>query len=355
MMTADARRVAAWLVSAAIILAALVIGRPLLAPLAFAVLIWAILNALADMLERLRLPRALAWASSLLLIAAALYLVARILGNEADAVAAQAPVYFARLERLAESVLTSLHLARGAAFHEIFNASNVAGMVGKVATSAGSLLLTLAMVIIYVGFLLAEQPHLPGKLAQLQKDETRRDEAGQVIHAVARQVQAYLGVCTFLSAIMAAATYALLLAMHVSFAGFWALILFLATYIPTIGVAAVLLPALMALLQFGTFPPFLIIAAALGVLHFVLANVVGTIMLGRTLNLSPLGIILSLTFWGLIWGISGLFLAVPITGAFAIVCRHFDGLNWMAIVLAGPERKHKNRAAPRDRAEPESG
>ncbi|HEX4080016.1 MAG TPA: AI-2E family transporter [Rhizomicrobium sp.] len=348
MLRVDARRVAGWLVSAAIIFATLVVGRPLLVPLAFAVLIWAVLNALTDALKRLRLPPALAWTSSLLLIAAALYLIARILGNEADAVTAQAPDYFAKLQRLTDSVLGFLHLARAATFNDIFNAANVAGAIAHVAASTGSFLFTLAMIVAYVGFLLAEQPHLPEKLAQLQKDETRRNEAGQVIHAVAHQVQAYLGVCTFLSAIMAAATYALLLAMHVSFAGFWALVLFLATYLPTIGAAAVLLPALMALLQFGTFAPFVIIAATLGVLHFVLANVVSTIMLGRTLNLSPLGIILSLTFWGLIWGISGLFLAVPITGAFAIVCRHFDGLNWVAIVLAGPERKHSkpSRSAP---------
>jgi len=132
--------------------------------------------------------------------------------------------------------------------------------------------------------------------------------------------------------------------MGVSFAGFWALILFLATYIPTIGAVAVLLPALMALLQFGTFAPFLIVAVSLGVLHFVLANVVSTIMLGRTLNLSPLALILSLTFWGLIWGVGGLFLAVPLTGALAIVCRHVEGLNWVGIALAGPDPRQEKKA-----------
>lgn len=350
MLTTSGRDMAGWLVGALAVLAILVFGRPLLAPFAFAVLVWAILNALTDVLERAKLPPVAAWASSLLLIAAALYLIARILGNEADAVAAQAPAYFAKLRRLAESALVFLHLGRGARVDELFSASNIAGAVGQIAASAGSFLFTLAMIIVYVGFLLAEQPWLPEKLARLQKDATRREEAAQVIRAVVHQVQAYLGVCTFLSAIMATAAYVLLAAMHVSFAGFWALVLFLATYIPTVGAAAVLLPALMALLQFGSFGPFLIVAAVLGTLHFVLANIVSTILLGRTLNLSPLGIILSLSFWGLIWGISGLFLAVPITGAFAIVCRHVRPLNWVAITLAGPEKrpKQKRRLAARE-------
>ncbi|HEY2444730.1 MAG TPA: AI-2E family transporter [Rhizomicrobium sp.] len=344
-MIVDGRRLSGWLVSTVAILAILVLGRPLLAPLAFAVLTWAILNALTDALERYRLPRMFAWAASLLLIAAALYLIAHVLANEADAVAAQAPAYLAKLQRLGVSALAFLRLGRGANFSDLMSGSNVASVIGQVAASAGSFLFTLLMVIVYVGFLLAEQSYLPGKLARLQRNPSRRDAAGEVIHAIALQVQAYLGVCTLLSAVMAAATYALLAAMHVNFAGFWALVLFIATYIPTIGAIGVLLPALMAMLQYGSFAPFLVIAAVLGALHFVLANIVSTVMLGRTLNLSPLGIILSLSFWGLIWGIAGLFLAVPITGALAIVCRHIDGLNWVAVALAGPEPKHRAKRA----------
>jgi len=347
-MTIDGRELAGWLVCAGIILLILVVGRPLLAPLSFAVLIWAIVNALTDTLQRFRLPRVLAWTASLALIVAALYLFARVMGNEADAVAAEAPAYLGRLQRLAASASAFLHLGHSANFNDILSGSNAASMLGQAAASAGSWLFTLAMVVVYVGFLLAEQQQLPGKLARLQKNAIRRDETGQVIHAIARQVQAYLGVCTLLSAVMAVGTYALLVALHVSFAGFWALVLFLATYVPTVGAVGVLLPALMALLQYGSFGPFLVIAIALGALHFVLANIVGTVMLGRTLNLSPLGIILSLSFWGLIWGVAGLFLAVPITGAFAIVCRHIDALNWIAIALAGPDAKrpaqsHKSR------------
>ena len=336
MIAVDARQLASWLISAIVVLAILVLGRPLLSPLAFAVLIWALLNAITDFLERMRLPPAVAWAASLVLIAGVLYSIARVLGNETDAIVAEAPAYFAKLQRLATSVLTFLHIGRGARLNELFSAANVAPMVGQVAASAGEFLFTLAMVVVYVGFLLAEQRYLPEKLRRLQRDEARRDQAGLLVQAVANQVQTYLGVCTLLSAIMGLVTYLLLFVMHVSFAGFWALILFIATYIPTIGAVAVLLPALMALLQFGTFTPFLIIAISLGALHFVLANVVSTIMLGRTLDLSPLALILSLTFWGLIWGVGGLFLAVPITGALAIICRHVEGLNWVGIALAGP-------------------
>jgi len=165
------------------------------------------------------------------------------------------------------------------------------------------------------------------------------------VHAIARQLQAYLGVCTFLSVAMGLITYGLLALIGVDFAGFWALVMFFANYIPTVGGAAVVLPALSALLQSGSLGEFLLVAAVLISVHFVLANIVSTVMLGRTLNMSPLAIILALSFWGLIWGVAGLFLAVPMTGALVIVCEHVEGLRWVATALAGPEPKKRKKRA----------
>src|ERR1700691_5076141 len=99
-MNVEVRRLAEWLVSAAILLSLLVIGRPLLVPFAFALLLWAVLNALTDALKRLRLPTALAWIMSLVLIVGALYLVARIFVDETTAMAGEAPAHYAKLEHL---------------------------------------------------------------------------------------------------------------------------------------------------------------------------------------------------------------------------------------------------------------
>ena len=56
--------------------------------------------------------------------------------------------------------------------------------------------------------------------------------------------------------------------------------------------------------------------------------------MGKSLNLSSFMIILSLTFWGMLWGIPGMFLSVPIMVMFAIVCARFDGLKPIAIILS---------------------
>ncbi len=335
-MKIDSRSLANWLVSGAVLLALLVYGRPFLVPLVFALLVWAVLNALTDLLKSWRLPVWLAWFTAFAVIAAALYLMALVLANEAAALATAAPIYADKLQTIWSKDVPFSHLVPTLDFATLLRQSEVAGILGRAAASVGNLLLELVLVVIYVGFLLAEQRHLPAKLARLQSNSELEDEGEQVVHAIGAQIQSYLGVCTFLSVLMGGVCYIVLTLLGVDFAGFWALVMFLLTYIPTIGGIGVALPALMALAQFGELGPALIILIVLGITHFFLTNVVETIMLGRTLNLSPFAIIVSLTFWGLVWGIGGLFLAVPMTGAVAIACRHLDGLGWIAELIAGP-------------------
>ena len=343
-MTAGSREVANWLVGALALLAFLILGRPLLVPLVFALLIWAILNAIADALVRFNVPRWVAWTGSLALLLVGIYLLTLIIGNEAAQLAADAPGYVAKLQDAIVKRLAPLRI--GINIEDVFTRSDLAGLLTVVAGSLGSSAFGLIQVLIYLGFLLAEQNDLAAKIVRLQRDDAGRVEGQAIMRRIAAQLQAYLGVYTILSAIMALTSYALLAALAVQFAAFWAVIIFFLTYIPTVGVVAVVIPALMALVQFGSLTVPLIIIVVLSAVHFVLMNVVSTVVLGQSLNLSPFVIILALTFWGLVWGVAGLFLAVPVTAAIAIVCGHIDGLRWISILLAAPPSQRREARRP---------
>ena len=334
-MKIDDQSLASWLVSIAVVLALLYYGRALLVPLAFALMLWAVLNALTRELQRAGLPAALAWPLAFALIGAALYSVAIVIGNEAAAISTQVPLYGTKLRALWHEVPFRSYMPVGD-LPTLIQRYNLPGVLGQMAASIGGTVFEIILIAIYVGFLLAEQPHLPDKLVRLQANAKTRGETANVIRAVGFQIQSYIGVCTFLSGLMGGVTYLVLALLHIDFAGFWALVMFLVTYIPTVGAIVVVLPALAALAQLGDPTIAVAIVLVLSAVHFLLTNVLSTILLGRSLNLSPLAIILSLTFWGLIWGISGLFLAVPMTGALAIACRHLDGLEWISELLAGP-------------------
>jgi predicted PurR-regulated permease PerM len=208
----------------------------------------------------------------------------------------------------------------------------VAGAVAKVAGNAG-------LIVIYVIFLLAEQRTFYRKIEALFPEAGRRDEVKLILSEVQKRTQTYIAVKTLLSLLTAVISYIVLVAVGLDLAGFWAFVIFLLAYIPTVGsLLGVVFPALMALLQFGGGSEFLIIAAGLGALQLIIGNVLEPRMMGKSLNLSSLVVIVSLAIWGSIWGVTGMFLSVPITVVLMIVLAEFKQTRPIAILLSADGR-----------------
>ena len=91
-------------------------------------------------------------------------------------------------------------------------------------------------------------------------------------------------------------------------------------------------------MQFPTLGPFVIVAGGIGVAQFVIGNVIEPRLMGTRLNISPLVVILSLSLWGSIWGIAGMFLCVPLTVILMIVFAYFEKTRPIVILLSGDGR-----------------
>lgn len=97
-------------------------------------------------------------------------------------------------------------------------------------------------------------------------------------------------------------------------------------------------PVRLTLVQFDTLTPFLIVVASLGAVQFIIGNVVEPAYMGRSLNMSSFMILLSLAFWGAVWGLPGMLLSVPLMVVIGIICANFAGLRWISVVLSGDGR-----------------
>jgi len=91
----------------------------------------------------------------------------------------------------------------------------------------------------------------------------------------------------------------------------------------------------------------LLVLASLGVLQFLVGNLIEPMVLGDRLNLSPLVVLLSLIFWGWLWGLVGMLLSVPIMSAVKIILSHTPGGELWAQFMEDP-RKSRNRPRPLD-------
>jgi AI-2 transport protein TqsA len=116
----------------------------------------------------------------------------------------------------------------------------------------------------------------------------------------------------------------------------FALLVFAFTFIPNVGpIIATLLPIPVAVTQFKDPWTILAVIAVPGAIHMLIGNLVTPKMMGRGMELHPVVVLLSLAFWGLLWGIVGMVLAVPIVATLRIVLSHFSTTRPIANLLAG--------------------
>jgi len=69
-------------------------------------------------------------------------------------------------------------------------------------------------------------------------------------------------------------------------------------------------------------------------IHIVLGYCIEPRLMGRSLHLSPLLVVLSLLFWGWLWGIVGTLLAVPIMATIKIICENLPSLHFVSVLMS---------------------
>jgi predicted PurR-regulated permease PerM len=126
-----------------------------------------------------------------------------------------------------------------------------------------------------------------------------------------------------------------LAATGVDHAGFWASTIFFLNFIPTIGsILGTVLPTAFALLQFQALEPTLVVLAGVGAVQMVVGNIVLPRLAGATLNISLFVTIFALFAWGALWGVTGMFVALPLTAVLIILFSNFDATRPIAVLLS---------------------
>jgi len=199
------------------------------------------------------------------------------------------------------------------------------------------------LVLFFMIFIFAEQGVSRKKM--LLAAGSQCDEVDEITTRIASDVQLYLSVKTGISLLTAVLCWIGLWLLGVPFAAAFAALTFLLNFIPNVGsILAGLFPALVAMGVNGGMNAALVMVLY-GVVNIFLGSVVEPKVLGKQLNLSPLVILMALMFWGALWGIVGMFLAVPLTRTAQLVCANLPSLRWLAILMANDVDESKISAA----------
>ncbi|HSD63454.1 MAG TPA: AI-2E family transporter, partial [Ignavibacteriaceae bacterium] len=148
------------------------------------------------------------------------------------------------------------------------------------------------------------------------------------------QIQSYLIIKTILSLILGALSTVVFLLFGIDFAILWGVLTFILNFIPNIGsLIATIGPIIIALLQYGFGFTVIFLTAILLILHNLVGSIIEPHYLGRRMDLSPVFVLFSLIFWGWIWGIVGMFLAVPIAAVMKILFSNIGPLKPISVLM----------------------
>ncbi|MEM8933950.1 MAG: AI-2E family transporter [Acidobacteriota bacterium] len=333
-------RAAAWLVIAYLAVHILVVVQDLLIPLVLAIFFWFLITNLRLFLGRLelagrRLPTWASFVAALALIVLAALALVDLVETNVSRVAEEGQVYQRNAEARIAEIFDGLGLDEPPALPELMNRVDLEVVVSRSATAIASILGNAGLVAAYLLFLFVEERYFDRKLDALFPDPTRRGEMRRLFTKIGEDTRAYIGLKTLVSLMTAVPSWLILVLVGLDYAEFWALLIFVFNFVPNIGsLVATLLPAALALVQFDSLQPFFIVAGGVMAMQLGVANLIEPKIMGRSLNLSPLVIILSLVVWGKAWGIAGMFLCVPIMVVLMIVFGHFDSTRWLAVLLS---------------------
>lgn len=210
------------------------------------------------------------------------------------------------------------------------SAENIGGVV---LAYAANILLETVVVGLYVVFLLLEARRLRYRV-QSGFDSGQSKSILYTIRTINDGIANYLKAKVKTSAILATPVTVILLLSGVKFSAIWGLLTFLANFIPYVGTIIGLgSPLIFTFLDlpFGWLP--FVVALLLIACHATSASFVEPQMIGRAVGLSPLIVLICLTFWGLCWGIVGMLLAVPLTVTIKIILANIETTKPLAVLL----------------------
>lgn len=315
----------------------------LLIPFSMSLLLCYALGIPMDFLQRFKIPNALRIIIVVFFVLGFVYLIGRLVSLNIKEFYAQFPEFEQKFWLYASALLNLFQISTDQAremydsFMESFKAIDlkpIGVLVKKLSGSFFSFLGNMFWVILIMVFMLAERESFTLRLVSgfgKEKSEPVLDAIGRINKAV----QSYLGLKTLISLMTGMLVAGALAFLQVPFALLWGVLAFILNFIPNIGsLISVVPPVAITLFQFGSFPRALVVAAILAAIQLVVGNIVEPKLMGRGLNLSPLVVLVSLVFWGWMWGISGMLLSVPLTAAIKIAFEQLDSTRPIAILMS---------------------
>lgn len=332
--------------------------------LLLSIFIFIMVLPLVNALEKLKLPSWLATILAVLVIVILIFVFVWFVFYTVDVLVRKVPTYASKLDDLDQFVQT--FISKWVDLPEDFSIFNlvqidwvggvVMPMLKSVSSSTMAILSNALVTILMTVFLLLERHTLIPKLKYVatynkktdikpifedenqvaRLEESQEDKVEKIWDRINKQVSKYIAIKTIVSVITGAMFYVVAKSVGLDFAFLWGVLATVLNFIPTIGsIVITVLTIFMAVIQFlPNWTPILIVAAGTILTENIVGNFIDPRLQGNQLNLSPFVILVALSLFGYVWGIVGMFLAVPLLSVLQIVFANMDETKPIAMLIS---------------------
>jgi predicted PurR-regulated permease PerM len=320
------------------IVVTLIYGKTLLIPFVFALLLWFLVRKIRQSLDRIKfikkyLPYWFKNVFTSFVLIFILGFVSKMLLSNINQLANSYRVYESNVDMVITNTNNLLGIDLISALKGQAGDFDYGSILKQIFNSLTDLLSNAFIIIIYALFIFLEETNFDNKLKGMFKNEYTK--LSEILNKIEISIAKYIGLKTLLSLITGTLSYVVLAIIGIDAPLFWSFLIFALNFIPTIGsLIATLFPAIFCLLQFGEFNQALMVLVFVGAVQVLVGNLLEPKLMGNSLNISSLVAIFALSFWGVLWGVTGMIISVPITVIMVIIFSNFDKTRPIAILLS---------------------
>jgi putative permease len=332
------------------------LGKEILAPLIIAFLFSILLLPVAGFLEKkLRFPRSLSSMAALLLLVFSIVVIIYIIGAQLSNLSEDFPLLQKQLDQswhdLQRWIWQKFHLSRTKQMTYVQSATDkvvesTGGIIGQTVMSVSSIVLFLVFIAIYIFFMLFHRRLLMNFLLKVFTEEY-----SPVVHEIVTHIQyiikKYITGLFIQMCAVAGLTTLILVILGVKYALLLGIIAGVLNVIPYVGIFSALL--LSTVITFATATPntALIVAISIFCVHLVDSNFIMPRIVGSKVKINALITVIGVVLGEMIWGISGMFLSIPLIAITKIIFDRVESLKPWGLLLGDEDTTHKNPSEPR--------
>lgn len=337
------------IVSLAAATALLYYGRLFFITVIFALFLAFAMRPFVSLLERARVPRVLAILLLLFVLVGALVLLLINVTAQVNEFYGDFPRYQTRIRDLTSQVTDFVNTLRermgnilpeeSRGVREVKIAESPLGMTRALAAQLGGVLhlVLYALAVPFLTFFMLKDREKFGRVIDGILSRNPRTAGSNVTGAISKTMTSYALGLAFVALIMAGATTITLMFLGIRYYYVLGPMAGLAIMLPYVGVILSTVPAVaVAFFQYDGRKALLVLIVY-SVLQFMEGNVLTPFIVGGKVRLFPLTVMIAFILWGLLWGVPGAVLAVPMTSAIKVVCEHIKGWEGFARLLGDPD------------------